>query len=86
MPIATRMEFWNALRVSIQEVLHLYPRCHLLLAGDSNVFMGEVMGSARERSGESQLRDLILRDMCVEFQLLIDKSRGCAYASVKFKH
>ena len=34
------------------------------------MYMGEVTGSARERSGESQLRDLI-RDLCADFQLLI---------------
>ena len=74
-PIATHMECWNALRVSIQKVLHLYPRCHLLLAGDSNLYMGEVMGSARERSGESQLRDPI-RGLRVDFQLLIANPVG----------
>ena len=70
MPVAVRVNFWHELRASIQEVLRLHPRCQLLLAGDSNVYMGEVMGSARERSCERQLRELI-RGICADFQLVI---------------
>ena len=50
--------------------LTVYPRCELLLAGDCNVYMGEVMGSERERSGELRLRELI-RGICADFQVEI---------------
>ena len=75
MPVAVRVNFWHELRASIQEVLRLHPRCQLLLAGDSNVYMGEVMGSARERSCERQLRELI-RGICADFQLVIANPFG----------
>ena len=75
MSISQRVAFWSDLRVSIQEVLQLYPRCEQLLAGDCNVYMGEVMGSERERSGEPRLRELI-RGICADFQLEIANPVG----------
>ena len=75
MSISCRMAFWSDLRVSIQEVLQLYARCELLLAGDCNVYLGELMGSERERSGEPRLRELI-RGICADFQLEIANPVG----------
>ena len=64
-PVPERLAFWNQLRASAQCVLQLYPGAQLLLAGDANVYLSEVMGVSRQRSCESQLRDVIrafLRD------------------------
>ena len=75
MPVLERVHFWTQLRASFQEVLHSHPRARLVLAGDSNVYLSEVMGCGRERSGESQLRVLI-RGLCQDFGLVIHNPFG----------
>ena len=64
MPLLERVHFWTLLRASSQEVLHSHPRARLVLAGDSNVYLSEVMGCGREGPGESQIRGL-----CQDFGL-----------------
>ena len=78
MPLLERIHFWTQLRASIQEALHSHPRARLVLAGDSNVYLSEVMGCGRERSGESQLRVLIAsRDLPIR-NLVVHDGSTCA--------
>ena len=69
-PLPTRIDFWSRFRASIQDALRHHPHANLVLAGDCNVYLAEVMGPERERSNEPQLRDLI-RALCHDFGLRI---------------
>ena len=73
--LADHVSFWIQLRASIEEVLALHPRARLILAGDSNIYLSEIMGSERERSGEPRLRELV-RDLCRDFGLVIKDPPG----------
>ena len=73
--LADRVSFWIQLRASIEEVLALHPRARLMLAGDSNIYVSEIMGSECERSGEPRLRELV-RDLCRDFGLVIKNPPG----------
>ena len=57
--LADRVSFWIQLRASIEKVLALHPRARLILAADSNIYLSEIMGCERERSGEPRLRELV---------------------------
>mgnify|MGYP001813211159 CR=1 FL=1 len=61
--------------MSIHEVLQLYPDANLIVAGDTNVYLAEVMGSERERSGEVQLRAQICA-LYQDFGLVIANPAG----------
>ena len=75
MPLRQRVEFWERLRVSIQEALRHHPNTNLVIAGDCNVYLAELMGSDRERSNERQFRDMS-RTLCCDFGLRIANARG----------
>ena len=53
------LAFWNHLRASVQHIFQLYPGAQLLLAGDANSYVSEVMDAGRERSCETQSRIVI---------------------------
>ena len=65
MASAFRVCFWNQLRASIQKMLNLHPNPRM----DSNVYLSEIMGSRREKSGELQVRRP-LRNLCRDFGLV----------------
>ena len=75
MLVADRIAFWIQLRASVQEVLNQHPGARLILAGDSNVYLSEIMGVGNGRRGEAQLRRLI-RDMCRDFGLVFANPAG----------
>ena len=56
-------------------MLNLHSNARMILAGDSNVYLSEIMGSGRERSGELQVRRL-LRTLCRDFGLAIANPPG----------
>ena len=70
-----RLAFWDQLCASAQHVLQLHPGAKLLLAGDANVYLSEVMVASRERSCESRLR-VVIRAFMQDFGLAICNPPG----------
>ena len=75
MPLAQRVDFWIQLRTSVEQALRQYPGANLILAGDCNVYLRELMGAERERSCEPRIRELV-RALCQDFCLNISNPPG----------
>ena len=70
MDISTRRDFWVALTASLQAVSVDFPDADIVLAGDTNLYLAEVMPGGRERSAESDLCDMV-RNLCDRLNLRI---------------
>ena len=56
-------------------MLNLHPNARMILAGDSNVYLSEIMGSGRGKSGELRVRRLP-KNLCRDFGLAIANLPG----------